>query len=87
MANLSATPSSGGNASVSWSAASGSTRYLIRYKATDQQQWRYVEITNTAITSTAVFGLTAGKTYKVQITRGCATGLSDWTSAASFVAQ
>jgi hypothetical protein len=87
MANLSATPSSGGNASISWSAASGSTRYLIRYKATDQQQWRYVEITNANTTSTAVSGLTAGKTYKVQITRGCATGVSDWTAAASILAQ
>lgn len=73
---------------VSWAANAAHKRYLVRYKATTDQQWKLID---TTATSAVLTGLVAGKTYDYQIMAGCKDGagvettVSTYTTAGSFL--
>lgn len=77
---------SGTSRTVSWALNTAHKRYLVRYKATTDQQWKLV---NTTALSASLPGLVAGKTYTVQVVAGCQvagkeTAPSNYSAAATF---
>lgn len=61
--------------------------YLVRYRASGDQQWTMVDTPGTSVTLT---GLKTGTTYTYQVIAGCKdstgkeSGVSDYTAAATF---
>lgn len=84
---------SGGGTSrqVSWASNPAHQRYLVRYRANGEQQWKFATPTPPASTSVTLSGLALGKTYTYQVIAGCKnvstgkeTAPSNYTTAAMF---
>jgi len=79
---------SGTSRTISWSSNPAHQRYLVRYRASGEQQWK---LANTTATSAMISGLALGKTYTYQVVAGCKntstgkeTAPSNYTAAATF---
>jgi len=74
---------------ISWSSNPAHKRYMVRYQASGNQQWKLVDTTGTSVT---LGGLGVGKTYTYQVIAGCQdsstppkeTAPSNYTTAATF---
>ncbi len=73
---------------LSWTFNAAQKRYLVRYRANGDQQWKLVDTTATSVTLT---GLATGRTYTYQVIAGCKdvvtgkeTAPSTYTAAATF---
>jgi hypothetical protein len=73
---------------ISWNANNQHQRYLVRYRAVGEQQWKLADTTGTQVT---LSGLSTGRTYTYQIVAGCKdpasgqeTRPSNYTAAATF---
>jgi len=73
---------------ISWSPNTVQKRFLVRYRANGDQQWKLVD---TAGTSVTLSGLLTGRTYTYQVVAGCKdtgtgkeTAPSTYTAAATF---
>ncbi len=84
---VTAVAGAGGIADVSWPAVAGAVKYLLRYKATGEQQWKFAEPAVAANPSHRISGLTAGQPYVVQVIWGCANGVGLWSAPAGVTGQ
>jgi len=82
------TPVSSTSKTISWTFNAAQKRYLVRYRANGDQQWKLVDTTGTSVTLT---GLATGRTYTYQVIAGCKdvttgkeTAPSTYTVAATF---
>jgi hypothetical protein len=76
---------------ISWTFATGQKRYLVRYRANGDQQWKLVDTSTVVSPSVTLTGLATGKTYTYQVIAGCKdvttgkeTAPSTYTTAATF---
>jgi hypothetical protein len=74
---------SGTSIVVRWDAVAAPTQYLIRYRPTGAQQWKYK--TAAANATSATLTLLQHTTYQYQIDAGVTNGISYWTIAKTFV--
>jgi hypothetical protein len=82
---------SGTSRQVSWASNPAHLRYLVRYRANGEQQWKFATPTPPGSTSVTLSGLALGKTYSYQVIAGCKnvstgkeTAPSNYTTAAMF---
>jgi hypothetical protein len=76
---------------ISWTFTAGQKRYLVRYRANGDQQWKLVDTSTVVSPSVTLTGLATGKTYTYQVIAGCKdvttgkeTAPSTYTVAATF---
>ncbi|MBL7730367.1 MAG: fibronectin type III domain-containing protein, partial [Chitinophagaceae bacterium] len=67
------------SATVSWTAVSGATSYLVEYKASSSGTWLTFGNTNT--TSVSISGLTAGTTYDWRVNATCPAGTGSFAQS------
>lgn len=71
ISNLTAGSITQTGATISWSAVSGATGYVLQYRPVSSTVWTTV---NVSTTSSALTGLTAGTAYNVQVQSVCSAG-------------
>lgn len=64
-------------ATISWTAVSGATGYVLQYRPASSTVWTTVNVTTT---SYAITGLTAGTAYNVQVQSVCTAGSGSFSA-------
>jgi hypothetical protein len=75
---------------IQWTFSPGQKRYLVRYRANGDQQWKLIDTSTLVSPSVTLTGLATGRTYTYQVIAGCQdtsgkeTRPSTYTVAATF---
>lgn len=72
------------SARISWTSNAANTRYMVRYKISTDQQWKFATPSPVTGNFVNLLGLTPGRTYIYQVIGGCTQSVSNWSSVGSF---